>query len=462
MDLIKFEDLQSVGKALMLPVAVLPAAAILLRFGASDLLNIAVLEKAGGAIFDNLPIIFAIGIAFGLTRDTNNNGSAGLAGFVCHAVLTTSLKSLNAEINMGVFAGIISGLTAGFLYNRFYKIRLPEYLAFFGGRRFVPIITSFVAVGLALIFSVVWPSIQDAINFVGNAIVNSGGVGAFIYGVLNRLLIPFGLHHILGNLIIFGVGEYTNPVTGEIVRGDLPRFFAGDPTAGTFMTGYFPIMMFGLPAVALAMYRTAKVENRPKIAGALASMALTSFLTGITEPIEFSFMFLAPQLYFLHAILTGLSMFVCQELGILVGCGFSPSLIDLVLNWGISTRPAMILPIGLMFGIIYYLVFSFVIVKFNLPTIGRGDSENSSPETSNTNEFTDAIISGLGGLKNLLDVQNCATRLRVKVKDASKVDKKILMSAGAKGVIVKGNAIQVIIGTQVEFVADEINSARKT
>lgn len=461
-DLIKFEDLQSIGKALMLPVAVLPAAAILLRFGANDMLNIDVLEKAGGAIFDNLPIIFAIGIAFGLTRDTNNNGSAGLAGYVCHTVLTASLKSLNPEINMGVFAGIVSGLTAGFLYNRFYKIRLPEYLAFFGGRRFVPIITSFVAVGLALIFSVVWPSIQDAINFVGNAIVNSGGVGAFIYGVLNRLLIPFGLHHILGNLIIFGVGEYTNPVTGEIVRGDLPRFFAGDPTAGTFMTGYFPIMMFGLPAVALAMYRTAKVENRPKIAGALVSMALTSFLTGITEPIEFSFMFLAPQLYIVHAILTGLSLFVCSASGVLVGAGFSPSLIDLVLNWGISTKPAMVIPIGLMFGVMYYFVFSWAIEKFNLPTIGRGDAETSSIAKSDVSEFTAEIVKGLGGTENLLQVGNCATRLRVKVKDVSKVDKKFLMSSGAKGVIVKGDAVQVIIGTQVEFVADEINSTQKT
>ena len=460
-DLKLFEELQSVGKALMTPVAVLPAAAILLRFGASDLLNISVLEKAGGAIFENLPIIFAIGIAFGLARDTNNNGAAGLSGFVCHAVLTSSLKSLNAEINMGVFAGIVSGLTAGFLYNRFYKIRLPEYLAFFGGRRFVPIVTSFAAIVLALIFSVVWLPIQDAINFVGNTIVTSGGVGTFLYGFLNRLLIPFGLHHILNNLVYFVFGTFTT-ATGEVVHGDLTRFFAGDPTAGIFMSGGFPIFMFGLPAVALAMYRTAKPENRPKIAGALMSMALTSFLTGITEPIEFSFMFLAPQLYFLHAILMGLSMFVCRAVGILVGCGFSPSLIDLVLNWGISTRPEMILPIGLIFGASYYFVFSRAIVKFNLPTLGRVDEETSSPETSNTSEFTSAIVKGLGGYENLAEVGNCATRLRVTVKDVSKVDEKFLKSAGAKGVIVKGDAIQVIIGTQVEFVADEINSARKT
>lgn len=440
----------------MLPVAVLPAAAILLRFGANDLLDIDVLERAGGAIFDNLPIIFAIGIAFGLAHDTDNNGAAGLAGFVCHAVLTASLKSLNPDVNLGIFAGIVSGLTAGFLYNRFYKIRLPEFVGFFGGRRFVPIVTSLAAIGLALIFSIVWPSIQDAIDSIGNAIVHSGGVGTFVYGVLNRLLIPLGLHHILNNLIWFVFGTFTT-ATGDVVHGDLTRFFAGDATAGSFMTGFFPVMMFGLPAAVLAMYRTARPENRPKIAGALASMALTSFLTGITEPIEFSFMFLAPQLYVLHALLTGLSMFVCHAAGILIGFGFSAGFIDFVLNWKLATRPELILPIGLAFGAVYYVVFSFAIVKFNLPTIGRVDEEISSGD-----DFANMIVDGLGGHENLLTVGNCATRLRVTVKDASKVDEKLLKSAGAKGVFVKGNAIQVVIGTQVEFVAAEINSVRKS
>ena len=375
-----FEKLQSVGKALMLPVAVLPAAAILLRFGSPDLLNIAFIEKAGGTIFENLPIIFSIGIAFGLAKNTDNNGAAGLAGFVCYAVLTAALKSLDAGINMGVFAGIISGLTTGFLYNRFYKVKLPEYLGFFGGRRFVPIVTSLAAIILALILSVVWPPIQDAINSVGELIISSGGVGTFIYGVLNRLLIPFGLHHITNNLVYFVFGEWTNPATGEIVRGDLTRFFAGDPTAGIFMSGGFPIFIFGLPAVALAMYRTAKPENRSKVAGALASMALAASLTGITEPIEFSFMFLAPMLYAVHAILMGAAMWICYELGILVGCGFSPSLIDLILSWGISTRPALVIPVGLAFSVIYYFVFSWAIVKFDLPTLGRYDEDAPAEE----------------------------------------------------------------------------------
>ena len=454
-----FEQLQSISKSLLLPVSTLPAAAILFRFGSDDLLDIDVLEKAGGSIFENLPVIFAIAIAFGLTKDTNNNGAAALAGFVCYSVFTAALNSINAEINMGVLAGIISGLLTGFLYNRFYKTKLPEFLGFFGGRRFVPIITSFAAIIFALIFGIIWPPIQNFINFIGEMLISSGGIGTFIFGFLNRMLIPTGLHHILGSLINFVFGEYVNPVTGAVVHGDLNRFFAGDPTAGIFMSGFFPIMMFGLPAIALAIYHTAKKENRSKIAGALLSMAFTSFLTGITEPIEFSFMFLAPILYIFHAILSGISMLVCYEAGVLMGFGFSPCLIDYVLNYGISTRPELIIPIGLIFGSIYYAIFRWAIVKFNLPTLGRED-EISAEKISDSSDFAQKIIEGLGGLENLQDVDNCATRLRVIVKDSSKVDDEFLKSAGAKGIFRKGNAIQVVIGTNVEFVADEIKSLR--
>ncbi|MBR4153577.1 MAG: PTS transporter subunit EIIC [Selenomonadaceae bacterium] len=436
----------------MLPVAVLPAAAILLRFGSPDLLNISLLAKAGGAVFDSLPIIFAIGIAFGLTKDTNNNGAAGLAGFICYEVFTTAVKSLDEGINMGVFAGIVSGLTAGFLYNRFYKTRLPEFLGFFSGRKFVLILNLLAAIVLAFVFGFIWLPIQAAINSLGETLIDFGGIGTFIYGVLNRALIPFGLHHILNNLIWFVFGTYTVPETGVVVTGDLARFFAGDPTAGFFMSGGFPIMMFGLPAVALAMYRTANPENRPKIAGVLVSMALTSFLTGITEPIEFSFLFLAPALYAIHALLYGASMWFCYESGILIGFGFSPSLIDLILNWGISTRPEFIILIGLLFGVLYYLIFSWTIVNFDLPTLGRYDEEISVDE----GDFAAQIVKGLGGKENLIEIGNCATRLRLTVKDASKVDEKALKATGAKGVLIRNNAVQIIVGTQVEFVADEI------
>lgn len=455
--MIAFDKLQSIGKALMLPVAVLPAAALLLRFGAEDVLNIGVLQQAGQAVFDNLPIIFSIGIAFGMTKDKRDNGAAALAGFVCYAVLVAALKSIDAEINMGIFAGIVSGLTTSYLYNRFYTIKVPEVLGFFGGRRFVPIVSSLAAIVLAVIFGFIWPPIQDVIELLGEAIVSAGGVGAFIYGVLNRILLPFGLHHILNNLIWFVFGDYTNPVTGAVVHGDLSRFFAGDPTAGGFMSGGFPVMMFGLPAVALAMYRTAKPENRPKIAGALISMAFTSFLTGITEPIEFSFMFLAPVLYVVHAFLFGVSMFVCHEAGVLIGCSFSMGFVDYVLNWGLATNPEMIIPIGIVFGLLYYVVFTQVITYFDLPTLGRYE-ENIAEDTASDAEIAETIVKSLGGAENVALVDNCVTRLRLTVKDPALFDEKILKSLGSvKGVFQKDNAIQIIIGFRAESVANEIN-----
>ena len=370
------------------------------------------------------------------------------------------MKSINAEIDMGVFSGIICGLLTGFLYNKFYKTKLPEFLGFFGGRRFVPILTSFASIILAIIFGVIWIPIQNFINFLGEILINSGGIGTFIFGFLNRILIPTGLHHILGSFINFVFGEYVNPATGEVIHGDLNRFFAGDPTAGIFMTGFYPIMMFGLQGICLAIYHTAKKENRQKIFGALISMDFTSFLTGITEPIEFSFMFLAPILYFFHAILSGLSMLICYEVGVKVGFGFGPCFIDYLLNFGISTRPELIIPIGMIFFAIYYLIFRFAIIKLNLPTLGREEEEISAEKNFVASEFAKKIVEGLGGLENLQEIDNCATRLRVIVKDSAKVDEKILKVAGAKGIFRKENAIQVVIGTNVEFVADEIKSLK--
>ena len=455
--MIAFDKLQSIGKALMLPVAVLPAAAILTRFGAADVLDIEFFQHAGQAVFDNLPIIFSIGIAFGMTEDKRDNGAAALAGFVFYAVMVAALKSIDPEINMGIFAGIVSGLTTSFLYNRFYNIKVPEILGFFGGRRFVPIISSLVAIVMAGIFGLIWPPVQSAIELLGQAIVSAGGFGAFIYGVLNRILLPFGLHHILNNLVWFVFGDYTNPVTGAVVHGDLSRFFAGDPTAGGFMSGGFPVMMFGLPAVALAMYRTAKPENRPKIKGALISMALTSFLTGITEPIEFSFMFLAPVLYVVHAFLFGVSMFVCYEAGVLIGCSFSMGFVDYVINWGLATNPELIIPIGIVFGLLYYVVFTQVITYFDLPTLGRYE-DNIAEDTASDAEIAETIVKSLGGAENIAMLDNCVTRLRLTVKDPALFDENTLKSLGAvKGVMQKDTAIQVIIGFRAESVANEIN-----
>ncbi len=450
--------LQSIGKALMLPIAVLPAAALLLRLGAPDVFNIPFITKAGGAVFDNLALIFAIGIAVGFARE--NNGAAGLAGAIGYLVLTSGLKAIDETLNMSVLAGIISGIEAGLLYNRFHSIRLPEFLGFFSGRRFVPIVTAFTSIILAGIFGVIWGPCQAVIHGVGEWIIGAGVFGTFIYGVLNRLLIPFGLHHILNSFIWFVFGEYTTPA-GVVATGDLNRFFAGDPTAGMFMGGFFVMMMFGMPAVALAMYRAAKPENRPKIAGALASVAFTAFLTGITEPIEFMFMFLAPGLYAVHAVLTGLALSVTYSLGVLHGFGFSAGFIDYVLNWGLATKPAMIIPIGLVFFFIYYVIFSWAIRHFDIPTIGRGDDETAEDEEGVSVEesgYIHALVENLGGAENLLEISSCITRLRLKVRDSSVIDEAELKKLGAKGVIAKGQAVQVIIGTEAEHVADEMKA----
>ena len=377
--------------------------------------------------------------------------------------MTSGLKAINADLNMSVLAGILSGLEAGILYNRYHDIKLPEFLGFFGGRRFVPIVTALVSLVLALVFGVIWGPCQAFIHAVGEWIIGAGVVGTFVYGVLNRLLIPFGLHHILNSFIWFVFGEYTTP-DGVVATGDLNRFFAGDPHAGMFMAGFYIMMMFGMPAVALAMYHAAKKENRPKIAGALASVAFTAFLTGITEPIEFMFMFIAPVLYGIHAVLTGLALSVAYALGILHGFGFSAGFIDYVLNFGLATKPLLIIPVGLAFGVVYYVIFSWAIRHYELPTIGRYDDEGLDEETdeaTKADDYTEAMVANLGGLDNLEDVGYCVTRLRLTVKDPEKVDEEAIKRMGVRGIFTKGRAVQVVIGTHAELVANDINKLRK-
>lgn len=453
-----FGKLQKLGKALMLPIAVLPAAGLLLRFGQPDLLNIPFLAHAGGAVFSNLALIFAIGIAIGLAKD--NHGAAGVSGAIGYLIIDSASKVINDTINMGVLSGIIAGILAGYLYNKFKNTRLPSWLAFYGGRRFVPIITSGCAIILALIFGYVWPPIQQVLNSFGEGVINLGAAGAGIFGFANRLLIPVGLHHVLNSLFWFQFGEFTN-AAGDVVTGDLWRFFAGDPSAGVFMTGFFPIMMFALPAGALAMVTAAKKQNKKLVAGMLFSVAFTSVLTGITEPIEFMFMFLAPVLYLVHAVLTGLSMAVCYVLNVLCGFTFSAGLTDYLLNWGISTKPWMIIPIGLVFALLYYFIFLFFIKKLNLPTPGREDDEAGSLDTvlkeKTMQEVASLYIEALGGKENIEEVDSCITRLRLVVKDSEVIKDEALKAIGAAGVLrpTKRN-MQVIVGTLAEQLADEI------
>ncbi|WP_416771951.1 N-acetylglucosamine-specific PTS transporter subunit IIBC [Pseudomonas sp. RHF3.3-3] len=454
------EGLQRLGRALMLPIAILPIAGLLLRLGDADLLDIAIIHDAGNAIFTNLALIFAIGIAVGFARD--NNGTAGLAGVIGYLVLVATLKVIDAEINMGMLAGIISGLLGGALYNRFKDIKLPEYLAFFGGRRFVPIVTGFSAVGLGLVFGLIWPPIQHGINSLGLMMVESGSIGAFIFGVFNRLLIVTGLHHILNNMMWFVFGSFTDPDTGRVVTGDLARYFAGDPRAGQFMTGMFPVMVFGLPAACLAMYRNALPERRKLMGGILLSMALTSFLTGVTEPIEFAFMFLAPLLYVVHALLTGLSMAITNLLDIHLGFTFSGGAIDMALGWGKSTNGWLVLPVGLAYAAIYYAVFDFCIRRFDLKTPGREIIANpATNQTLDDSQRAAAYIRALGGADNLLTVGACTTRLRLELRDRDKAMDSELKELGALAVVRpgQGGSLQVVVGPLADGIADEIRLA---
>ncbi|WP_211489883.1 PTS transporter subunit EIIC [Georgenia thermotolerans] len=394
-----FAQAQRVGRSLMLPIATLPAAGLMLRFGQPDMLGAQgvsswsgfgwmqpvadVLAAAGSAIIGNLPIIFAVGVAIGFAR--KSDGSTALAALIGYLTFGAVLEALapyfgaGAEgeetINYGVLGGITIGIIAALLWQRFYRTKLPPYLAFFGGRRLVPIITALVAVVVAVLFALVYPAFNYVIGGFGQWVTHPGNavVGGFVFGTVNRLLIPFGLHHLLNSLPWFQFGQFTNPETGAVVQGDIARFLAQDPTAGTFMTGFFPIMMFALPAAALAIWRNARPERRKVTGGIMVSVALTAFLTGITEPLEYAFAYVAFPLYAVHAVLTGTSLALVNALGIHDGFTFSAGAIDYLLNFGIATKPLWIIVIGLGYAVIYYLIFSFAIRRWNLRTPGRED-----------------------------------------------------------------------------------------
>ena len=387
---------QKFGRSLMLPIAALPVAALLLRLGQPDLLGAdglgwdnvaAVIGAAGDALFANLPLLFAVGIAIGMARKAD--GSTALAAVVGYLVfkgvgdamspVILGLPKGDAEqelINYGVLGGIVAGLVSAWLWQRYHRISLPPYLAFFGGRRFVPIITAFVMLVISVLMSFVYPAFDSGINALGEWVTDNAVLGGFVYGTINRLLIPLGLHHILNNPPWFIFGEYTSG--GETYHGDIARFLAGDPTAGAFMTGFFPIMMFALPAAALAIWHEARPQNKKLVGGIMLSAALTAFLTGVTEPLEFAFMFVAFPLYVIHAFLTGTSLALVNAIGIKDGFGFSAGLFDYVLNFNIATDPLLLIPIGLGYAAIYYFLFRFVIRKWNLKTPGREDEGEES------------------------------------------------------------------------------------
>ncbi|MEC0332832.1 MULTISPECIES: glucose-specific PTS transporter subunit IIBC [Paenibacillus] len=497
-----FGVLQRVGKALMLPVALLPAAGLLLGIGnmlvSPDFLErvpaldnhtihavATVMMNAGQIVFTNLALLFAVGVAVGLA---GGEGVAGLAAIIGYLVMnvtmgtvigvTPSMIGTNAAyanvlgiptLATGVFGGIIVGILAAAMYNRFFKIELPSYLGFFAGKRFVPIMTAATSVLLGLLMVVIWPPIQSGLNAASHFMLDQNRtLSAFVFGIIERALIPFGLHHIFYSPFWFEFGEYTN-AAGQLVRGDQNIFMAqlrdGVPfTAGTFMTGKFPFMMFGLPAAALAIYHEARPEHKKYVAGIMGSAALTSFLTGITEPLEFSFLFVAPVLFAVHCVFAGLSFMTMHLLGVKVGMTFSGGLIDYLIFGVIPNRTPWwyVIIVGLILAVIYYFGFRFVIRKFNLRTPGREDpaDDNEDAEASRgkvtQDELPHNILSALGGQENIVHLDACITRLRVEVKDKANVSKDRLKNLGASGVLEVGNNIQAIFGTRSDTIKTQI------
>lgn len=520
-----FAVVQKVGRSFFLPVSILPIAGVLLGLGASftnpktieayqlqailgqgTILHglLVIMSQVGSTIFGNLPIIFAMAVALGMAK--NEKAVAVLASAISFFVMNTTINAMlkltgqiladgsygehvlnGALTNMcgidtlqtGVFGGIVVGLVTAYLHNRFYKQKLPAALSFFAGIRFVPIICVVAHIGVGLILFKIWPVIQQGIFAVGNVVMGSGYFGTFIFGFMERALIPFGLHHVF--YIPFwqtGLGG-TAVIDGVTVAGAQNIFFAelASPTvtrfsvsACRFMTGKYDFMMAGLPAAALAMYHCARPENRKVVGGLLASAALTTFLTGITEPIEFTFLFIAPALFAIHCVFAGLSFVIMHVLNICIGTTFSCGLIDFIL-YGVlqgqaKTNWLMILPVFAGYGALYYFVFKFFILKFNLPTPGREESEGEiklysksdfqNKLKSENNEKSKMILEGLGGIKNVIDIDCCATRLRLTVEDADLVNEDILKETGSRGVIKKGNGVQVIYGPQVSIIKSDL------
>ena len=461
-----FGWLQKIGKSLMLPVSVLPVAGILLGVGSAKFTWLpeavsTVMAQAGGAIFGNLALIFAIGVALGLA---NNDGVSALAAVVGYAVMLATMGVMAPllgheakpimgipSIETGVFGGILIGAVAAILFNRFYRIKLPPYLGFFAGKRSVPILTAGAAVALGIVLSLVWPPIGDVINRFSRWAASGNPAMAFaLYGVVERALIPFGLHHIWNVPFFFEVGQYVDPVTHKILRGEIYRFTAGDPTAGNLAGGYL-FKMWGLPAAALAIWRAAKPENRARIGGIMISAALTSFLTGITEPIEFAFLFVAPLLYALHALLAGAAYWICIELGIKHGTTFSHGLIDYIVLFPHSTRGLWYLWLGPLWALMYYTLFYTLITRLNLKTPGREDEDISKiGDAPKEGSMAPALVAAFGGAANIRGLDACITRLRVELNDVSRASEAELRRLGAAGVMRVGNGMQAIFGTRSE------------
>ncbi|QJC30288.1 PTS glucose transporter subunit IIBC [Enterobacteriaceae endosymbiont of Neohaemonia nigricornis] len=463
-----FSYMQKIGKSLMLPVSVLPIAGILLGIGSANFYWLPtvisdILSKTGGSVFNNMPLIFAIGISLGFTQ---NNGVSALASVVSYGILTKTVEViipilLDGKIiqhnniiqqhltNTGVLGGIIAGAISAYMFNRFHNIKLVEYLGFFSGQRFVPIISGLTAIFIGLLLSFIWLPLGKIIqNFSYWAAYQNPILAFGIYGMVERALLPFGLHHIWNVPFQMEIGSFTNVVTKQIYHGDIARYIAGDPTAGK-LAGGFLFKMYGLPGAAIAIWHSAKKENRKHIGSLMLSAALTSFLTGITEPIEFSFMYIAPLLYLIHMILAGLAFPICILLQMKNGTSFSHGLIDFIILSGHSHRLWLFPIIGIFYSVLYYIIFRICIYIFNLQTPGREYNQEKFNNKKNIiNNYGEKLVQAFGGKKNIINLDACITRLRITVLDTTKVNISELKKMGALGVIISGNGVQAIFGTQ--------------
>jgi PTS system glucose-specific IIC component len=497
-----FALLQKMGKSLMLPVSVLPVAGLLLGLGSARLIEIDNIERgviesarfwwipaqladimsqSGNAIFANLPLIFAISVAIGYTA---NDGVSALAATVGFAVFLAAMGAASVGIwgvdpdalstvmgirtlDTGVFGGILIGCVAAYLFNRFFRIQLPQYLGFFAGKRFVPIITGLVAIAVAFGMSTIWPPIGAAIDQAASAAAEGDNVPltSAIYGVIERALLPFGLHHVWNVPFFFEIGSYLDPRTGEVVSGDITRFFAGDPTAG-ILGGAYWFKMFGLPAAAIAMWRAGYPKNRKMVSGLMFSAALTSFLTGITEPVEFSFLFVAPPLYIIHAFLAGFCQWLFQILGGKMGFTFSHGFIDFILFSGLpnAQRTWLIPALGPLFAALYFCMFYFGIKRFDFKTPGRDVEEEEAAMglSGAASNMALELVRAFGGRNNIASLDACITRLRISVNDMNKVNIPKLKALGASGVLKVGNSAQAIFGPRSENLKTDMIEYLKT
>lgn len=460
------EQVQKLGRSMLLPVAAMPLAGLMMRLSAGDMLNISLLGAAGNAVFNNLDYLFAIGVVIGFTN-AKDRGIPALTAFLALATLKAGLHIMDASIDMGIFGGILSGLVAAWSYNHFKEQKLPMVFSYFAGEKFPLTVVMLLQTVMSFLLGYIWPTMQSGIDHFAKMLEGMGAFGVGLYMFLNRILIPFGLHHVLNTYVYFELGSYTAP-DGQVFRGEITRFIHGDPTAGLFLSGFFVVMMFGVPAICLAIYRAARQGNKAQVKGMMGGNALTSFVANITEPTEFSFMFLSPVLYFIHALLAGFAGIVCYYLNIHLGFTFGACIIDYLINFRIAKNAILILPVGVVFFALYYTTFYYLICKMKLPTPGR-EAEMQFSEVATESEelltlasknypyISRKLLEALGGSENIEDAFSCNTRLRIQVKEPSLVDENRIKLLGVSGIVKPSeNHYQIIIGLNVTYVMAEM------